>query len=380
MNIPTYCTNCDTSEGVNFVCRGCKFARFCSKDCLKKCWKKHKRYCMPLTDAVNDSIEKARPLLRDKYRIDDQDLHCMFCLEGGTSEDPLFQSGCACRPDSGMGVGHIHCFQDFARASFADDKKKIKLDCDVTKCKHCSQLKNGILKFEMFLTLSKLCDPDCLTRQSDQGLTIAKVGALMKALNLLSGALLDGESSSGDSFRCSRLRVIFRQKNLLNQIACPELRLKTEFKLSFEIGQILYASKKYQVAIDFNRRNYEKLILSISQYPHFKFLRPSIVRSYATSLVECFKESYRSNMHEPLYVHLDEAERLIREELLECNDIALSCCTTHFLCEILSLQKKFAEAKQILPPCIEKMKRVFGPSHSETKKLMVLYKNLCLCT
>ena len=45
---------------------------------------------MSLTDAVDDSIEKLRPFLKNEYRIDDQELHCMFCLEGGTSEDPLF--------------------------------------------------------------------------------------------------------------------------------------------------------------------------------------------------------------------------------------------------------------------------------------------------
>jgi len=48
---------------------------------------------MPLTDAVNNSIEIIRPLLKNKNRIDNhENLHCMFCLEGGTSEDPLYKA------------------------------------------------------------------------------------------------------------------------------------------------------------------------------------------------------------------------------------------------------------------------------------------------
>jgi len=80
MNIPTHCTNCETTEGVKFVCRGCNFAKFCSRDCQKKCWKKHKRYCMPLADAVSASIEKVRPLLIERDRIDDQELIHYFIV------------------------------------------------------------------------------------------------------------------------------------------------------------------------------------------------------------------------------------------------------------------------------------------------------------
>jgi len=142
---------------------------------------------MPLTDAVNDSIEKLRPSLRDKFHIEDQDLHCMFCLEGGTSEDPLFHSGCGCRPDSGMSIGHINCFQEFARASFADEKKREdSVDCCVIRRSNCSQQRNGFLCSELLLILWKLYDPDCLlTLQNVQCIDSKRAEVIEIALHVV---------------------------------------------------------------------------------------------------------------------------------------------------------------------------------------------------
>jgi len=75
---------------------------------------------------------------------------------------------------------------------------------------------------------------------------------------------------------------------------------------------------------------------------------------------------------------LEEAERLMREELRDNNiNHVVYMNNTRLLCSILMTQEKFAEAKQIISPCLQKMQRVFGPSHHFTKDLLSLDSEIC---
>jgi len=137
-----------------------------------------------------------------------------FCLEGGTSDDPLFHSGCACRPDSGMSIGHIYCFQEFARASFTDDEKRKKsFDCDLCSCSNCSQPRNGTLLFEICLILWKLHYPECLGRQNVQGINMVQVKEkMMNALKCLNQALMEKEFDFVSMCRVSFKNIIFTKR------------------------------------------------------------------------------------------------------------------------------------------------------------------------
>jgi len=385
MNIPTHCSNCDTTEGVKFECRGCKFSRFCSRDCQKKCWKQHKIYCMPLTDAVKYSIEAIRPLLRDKYRVDDVDenLNCMFCLEGATPEDPLFQSGCACRPDSGMSIGHISCFQELARASFADEKK-IGFDCRIAYCSHCSQRRNGIILFEMLLTLWKLYDVDIL--QVQQNIKSTHHAQAFKNTNALKclDSVLDMANCMfppSDLFVYTRLRLQFLTMNVQKQVPYPNkiCSLLEEFAIDNRIGMNLRdLDNKCQTAIDFSRRYYEKILPLIPEYPMLKRFRALAVNNLAGSLLDAFKESLAYD--NPLYSYIDEAERLIREESRENRDhLHTYRSNIGLLCNVLIAQGKYEEAKQIHSPHLEETQRIFGPLSPATKETLRLQEYICFC-
>jgi len=298
----------------------------------------------------------------------------MFCLEGGTSEDPLFHSGCACRPDSGMGVGHIKCFQEFARASFNDEKKQQRIDCGIDQCSHCFQSRNGILRFEMFLILSKLYDPDSLTRQSIQDIDNAFV--TNDALVCLNWVLVEADhiDSAPSHVRYSRLRILLLMKDVNKQNHYPDnyYRIKQVFAEDKQIGNILIDIRKYQAAIDYNSQSYEKFCDLINQYPALKSSRSSVVHTYARSLFEIYIAFLRSDIGiDPPYHCLEVAERLMREEFIEHpDDLPTLANNTCLLCSILMCQNKHTEAKQILSPCIEKSQRVLGPSHMVTKHLL----------
>mmetsp|Transcript_3731 Transcript_3731/g.4656 ORF Transcript_3731/g.4656 Transcript_3731/m.4656 type:complete len:106 (+) Transcript_3731:301-618(+) len=52
---------------------------------------------------------------------------------------------------------------------------------------------------------------------------------------------------------------------------------------------------------------------------------------------------------------------------------------TAFLCNILMYQQKYAQAKQLLVPWIEKIRRLLGPSHAETIKVLAIHAHICSC-
>eukprot|EP00633_Aureoumbra_lagunensis_P004137 CAMPEP_0197305644 /NCGR_PEP_ID=MMETSP0891-20130614/1887_1 /TAXON_ID=44058 ORGANISM="Aureoumbra lagunensis, Strain CCMP1510" /NCGR_SAMPLE_ID=MMETSP0891 /ASSEMBLY_ACC=CAM_ASM_000534 /LENGTH=98 /DNA_ID=CAMNT_0042786933 /DNA_START=104 /DNA_END=400 /DNA_ORIENTATION=+ len=91
------------------------------------------------------------------------------------------------------------------------------------------------------------------------------------------------------------------------------------------IGRILIGIKKYQVAIDFNRRNYETFLLNNTRYPEFKQearLSNIVVCSYSQSLFEAFQaySQKADDGNDPPYHHLEEADRLMREVVRENRD------------------------------------------------------------
>jgi len=80
---------------------------------------------------------------------------------------------------------------------------------------------------------------------------------------------------------------------------------------------------------------------------------------------------------------LEEAERLMQEVVRESSrekHIYMYVNNTTLLCHILMCQRKFAEANQILTPCLQKAQRILGPSHVGTKRLLDIYVVTCAHT
>jgi len=80
---------------------------------------------------------------------------------------------------------------------------------------------------------------------------------------------------------------------------------------------------------------------------------------------------------------LEEAERLMREEVVRESsreDMVMYLNSTGLLCSILMRQSRFAEANQILTPCLQKAQRILGPSHVGTKYLLDIYAGICTRT
>jgi len=101
-------------------------------------------------------------------------------------------------------------------------------------------------------------------------------------------------------------------------------------------------------------------------------MRSNVVCTYANSLLQNFEAS--SQIEHPPYHHLNEAERLMREEFLQdSNNVVDFGNKTHLLCRILIHQKKYAEAEQIIIPCGKKVLRVLGREHSVFVKLFSIH-------
>jgi len=269
-----------------------------------------------------------------------------------------------------MSIGHISCFQEFARASFSDKKKRNdSFHCHVDTCSHCSQPRGGIHSFEMCLILWKLNDPDCLTRQHVQ---ITQGYKMKNALLCLNSALGEAyDSPVSDFINFCRLRILILIKNVRKQIQDSD-DVQTEILDDYAIGNILICTEHHQAAIDLSRRNYEKMLI---QDPQSKSLFDIVVRNYATSLLKAYNLSLKSN--DPSYAYIEKAEQLMRNQIREhCHDIDIYVPDVNLLCRILMYQKKYTEANQILSPCLEKAQRVFGPSHPLTQGLLQLDANI----
>jgi len=291
-----------------------------------------------------------------------------------------------------MSIGHIKCFQEFARASFADKKKKREdsFDCDVNECSHCSQTRDGIIIFEMLLILSKLHDPEFLTRQNVEDIDHEKAIEIAHALKCLDITLAQRhfDAAHNDLMLYSRLRALYLKKIVRKQIHDNVYtRIFEEIAEDNVIGEILIDIRKYQAAIDYNRCNYEKYLLNINEYPEVKpvlkrNLSVGVVLNYAQSLYEAFQASAQKSDvgNDPLFHYLEEAERLMREQVLENrDDMVIHIPNTFLLCRILIAQRKFAEAKQILSPCLQKAQRIFGSSNDYYRKLFELDAHICAC-
>jgi len=63
----------------------------------------------------------------------------------------------------------------------------------------------------------------------------------------------------------------------------------------------------------------------------------------------------------------------MHDEVLQSHhNIILWSGTTVLLCSILIAQSKYAEARKTLSPCLDKARRVLGPTHSYTKGMQDL--------
>jgi len=230
------------------------------------------------------------------------------------------------------------------------------------------------------LILWKLYDPDCLTRKNVQGIDNKRALFMRKSLLCLDFALRQFsliESVTYDLIHFCHLRILYLMKSVRGQIhftVCHDLR--QEILEDFQIGDILLSIQKYQAAIDFNRRNYEKLSLNMTDYPELKVLCFATVRNYATSYFKAFMAFSSQNSdvgNVPPYHYLEEAERLIRDQLRKNDDnFMFHVQNTELLCQIFMYQKKYTEAKNILSPCLQKLQRVYGLSHPITRRLFLI--------
>jgi len=288
-----------------------------------------------------------------------------------------------------MSIGHISCFQEFARASFADEKKrKDRPDCSIGICSNCSQQRKGRLLLEMFLTLWKLYDPDSLfTRHNLQGIDSSQINLIKNSLYCLLFVLSETHYSDSTHSKLAmycRLRIIYVKMDLRKQTQYTVDDERDEIFDKNDIGHILLDLEKYNAAIDHNRRNHEHIELFITQHQHLenhlkvklKIIRTGIIHNYARSLFEVYKASI--NSPDPPHHMLQEAERLMRDLIRENCYFEVYAFNIDLLCRILMCQRKFAEAKRNLSPCLQKTQRVLGPSHRTTKLLLALDAELRL--
>jgi len=192
---------------------------------------------------------------------------------------------------------------------------------------------------------------------------------ILNALLCLDFALFEtlDNGAHRDLITFCRLRILFSIKNVRKQLhnKIDGFRIEQEINDDKNIGELLLKIKKHQAAVDFNRRNYEKYLLNINKYPELARSLSSLIHIYAKSLFLAFMNAG----NDPPHHYLEEAERLMRDHE-NCDDIQAYASNTPLLCGILIAQRKYAEAEQILSPCLQKAQRILGPSHRLTKFLL----------
>jgi len=269
-----------------------------------------------------------------------------------------------------MSIGHIKCFQEFARASFNDEKKREEWDCDAIDCLHCKHSRRGIIRFEMCIILWKLHDPDCLLRNYFKYIDkkdIQSVGFALKCIDvvLLESFLIHLPTAHLNWH--SRLRIQWSRQNFLKY---SDIKKQSEFECldEIEIGDTLLFFNEYQACIDIHRRAHERALIESPQNPNFitQNVKPVSVNALAKSLLHAFINETRN------IDRLREAERLLYEEMFQADstdDIVVYGNATLLLAQILHIQGKRAEFERLIPKRVDKVRRILGPSHQLTKQL-----------
>ena len=130
------CSYCLKASAKLSRCGRCRVAAYCSKECQKEHWKKHKQHCKSAAKAntaVTTTPKSVGPVC------------CFICLETGDPATPLLPTGCGCRGDA----AYIHevCATKAAVASVQRSQGRSWAGWQL--CPTCKQRYTGALKLAL---------------------------------------------------------------------------------------------------------------------------------------------------------------------------------------------------------------------------------------
>jgi len=375
---------CDCGREAKFRCRRCEFKGFCSTDCQKRLWRRHKRECISLQDAMLAVVERDRVHLRELYRVEDQAAaRCWVCLESGTPQDPVYRAGCACR--NGAMCGHVRCF---VGAAAATDPRPNYHTCRYTgwcRCATCKQIFLGYVAFELDLELSRRWDARAATKPVKDATTLAEMKAMEQALFFVRNALFSATREHDDGPRPDvvlSLRLLLKRLDVAvkthgwrspqNRGSHPDL-----VDCFLDIGQVFAILDDFERGIDMVRRvrTWATDTPVGRKHGNWRVVSFALARTLLRSI-----DQTGTLTHDPAdrVARAHEAERIFRSfiDAPARTSVASGATTTpQHACDLqtmearadlsqaLALQEKFDEATDLLRDLVTDALRVYGPDH-----------------
>ncbi|KAJ8601328.1 hypothetical protein CTAYLR_007237 [Chrysophaeum taylorii] len=329
-------------EQASKCCGRCGERFYCSAKCQKDDWRRHKSSCVGLEDAIEAASARGRTLFADVET--EPGSTCWVCCEPGN----LVRGGCACRGNAGC--AHVTCFVEVAVA----DAKRYDQSSWI-RCPTCKQKYIGVVELELSLACWKRW------RSADGEKRLASETMLASALYRIKEHAV-------------AIRILRRSIHVARRLYGEDHNEVYAVHGNIAFGLFMLGRHVEALALQRQVLAWREARLGAT---HLDTLRTK--ENMAGYLLMMIKTTTEEEEEEQPLART--AERYMRESVaarleIQGPDHRDTLVARVSLAQTLHRTRKLDEARTILLPAVDAMRRILGPDHFETAGAVGLLRRL----